>query len=48
MATMQPFGFNGMVSGTACRGDSAQVRCALTAVMKRMFASGHNFNEGGF
>ena len=27
---------------------SAQVRCALTAVMKRMFASGHNFNEGGF
>ncbi len=28
--------------------DGAQVRCALTAVMKRMYASESNFNEGGF
>lgn len=26
----------------------AQVRCGLTAVLKRMFANGDNFNEGGF
>ena len=27
---------------------AAQVRCGLAAVLKRMFASGNNFNEGGF
>ena len=41
MATMQPLALMAGVS-------NAQVRCALTAVMKRMFATGHNFNEGGF
>ena len=48
MATMQPLALMAWYQELPAGVSSAQVRCALTAVMKRMFASGHNFNEGGF
>ena len=48
MATMQPLALMAWYQELPAGVTNAQVRCALTAVMKRMFASGHNFNEGGF
>lgn len=48
MATMQPLAlmawYNELPEGVS----RAQVRCALTAVMRRMFDDGSNFNAGGF
>ena len=48
MATMQPLALMAWYQKLPAGVSNAQVRCALTAVMKRMFATGHNFNEGGF
>ena len=48
MAAMQPLALMAWYQELPAGVTNAQVRCALTAVMKRMFASGHNFNEGGF
>lgn len=48
MATMQPLALMAWYQELPAGVTNAQVRCALTAVMKRMFQSGNNFNEGGF
>ena len=48
MATMQPLALMAWYKELPAGVTPAQVRCALTAVMKRMFVSGNNFNEGGF
>ncbi len=48
MATMQPLALMAWYKELPAGVTPAQVRCGLTAVMKRMFASGNNFNEGGF
>lgn len=48
MATMQPLALMAWYQELPAGVTNAQVRCALTAVMKRMFASGNNFNEGGY
>ena len=48
MATMQPLALMAWYKELPAGVTPAQVRCGLTAVLKRMFASGNNFNEGGF
>lgn len=48
MAAMQPLALMAWYQELPAGVSNAQVRCALTAVMKRMFQSGNNFNEGGF
>lgn len=48
MATMQPLALMAWYQELPAGVSNAQVRSALTAVMKRMFATGKNFNEGGF
>lgn len=48
MATMQPLALMAWYRELPAGVTPAQVRCALTAVLKRMFATGENFNEGGF
>lgn len=48
MAAMQPLALMAWYQELPTGVSNAQVRCALTAVMKRMFQSGNNFNEGGF
>lgn len=48
MATMQPLALMAWYQELPAGVTNAQVRCALTAVMKRMFASENNFNEGGY
>ena len=48
MAAMQPLALMAWYQELPAGVTNAQVRCALTAVMKRMFDSDHNFNEGGF
>lgn len=48
MATMQPLALIAWYNELPAGVSKAQVRCALTACMKRMFKSGNNFNEGGF
>ena len=48
MATMQPLALMAWYQTLPAGVSNAQVRCALTAVMERMFASDKNFNEKGF
>lgn len=48
MATMQPLALMAWYRELPASVTPAQVRCGLTAVLKRMFANGDNFNEGGF
>lgn len=48
MAAMQPLALMAWYGQLPDGVSGAQVRCALTAVMKRMFDGGDNFNEGGF
>ena len=48
MATMQPLALMAWYQELPAVVTIAQVRCALTAVMRRMFASGNNFNDGGY
>lgn len=48
MAAMQPLALMAWYKELPAGVSNAQVRCALTAVMKRMFQSGNNFNKGGF
>lgn len=48
MATMQPLALMAWYQTLPAGVSSAQVRCALTTVMKRMFANDKNFNEKGF
>lgn len=48
MATMQPLAMMAWYGELPAGVTGSQVRGALTAVMKRMFASGNNFNEKGF
>lgn len=48
MATMQPLALMAWYDELPAGVTPAQVRCALTAVMHRMFDGKHNFNEGGF
>lgn len=48
MATMQPLALMAWYKELPAGVTPAQVRCGLTAVMKRMFAGDDNFNEGGF
>lgn len=48
MATMQPLALMAWYRELPAGVTPAQVRCALTTVLKRMFATGENFNEGGF
>ena len=48
MAAMQPLALMAWYQELPAGVSNAQVRCALTAVIKRMFQSGNNFNEGGF
>lgn len=48
MAAMQPLALMAWYQELPAGVSDAQVRCALTAVMKRMFQSGNNFNKGGF
>lgn len=48
MATMQPLALMAWYDRLPAGVSRAQVRCALTAVMRRMFADGRNFNESGF
>ena len=45
MATMQPLALMAWYKELPAGVTPAQVRCGLTAVLKRMFASGNNFNE---
>lgn len=45
MATMQPLALIAWYNELPAGVSKAQVRCALTACMKRMFKSGNNFNE---
>lgn len=48
MAAMQPLALMAWYQELPAGVSNAQVRCALTATMKRMFESGNNFNEGGY
>lgn len=48
MATMQPLALMAWYQTLPAGVSNAQVRCALTATMKRMFEHGDNFNEGGY
>ncbi len=48
MAAMQPLALMAWYKELPAGVTPAQVRCALTAVMKRMFDGEKNFNEGGF
>ena len=48
MATMQPLALMAWYDELPAGVTRAQVRCALTAVLHRMFDNGQNFNEGGF
>ena len=48
MACMQPLALMAWYDLLPAGVNRAAVRCALTAVMKRMFATGDNFNEKGF
>ncbi|MGN0058002.1 MAG: DUF2264 domain-containing protein [Phocaeicola plebeius] len=48
MACMQPLALMAWYDLLPAGVNRAAVRCALTAVMKRMFASGNNFNEKGY
>lgn len=48
LATMQPLALMAWYEELPAGLSNGQVRGALTAVMKRMFASDANFNEGGF
>lgn len=48
MAAMQPLALIAWYDLLPAGVSRAQVRCALTAVLKRMYASGNNFNEKGF
>lgn len=48
MAAMQPLALMAWYQELPSGVSNAQVRCALTATMKRMFESGNNFNEGGY
>ena len=48
MAAMQPLALMAWYQKLPAGVSNAQVRCALTAVMKRMFKTGNNFNEDGF
>ena len=48
MAAMQPLALLAWYDELPSGVSKAQVRCALTATMKRMFSSDKNFNAGGF
>jgi hypothetical protein len=48
MACMQPLALMALYDRLPSGVSRAQVRCALTAVMKRMFTTDNNFNEKGF
>ena len=48
MACMQPLALMAWYDKLPEGVSRAQVRCALTAVMKRMFATGNNFNSSDF
>lgn len=48
MAAMQPLALMAWYGDLPAGVSQAQVRCALTTVMKRMFDKGNNFNEGGY
>lgn len=48
MAAMQPLALMAWYQTLPAGVSNAQVRCALTATMKRMFEHGDNFNEGGY
>lgn len=48
MAAMQPLALMAWYDELPAGVTLSQVRCALTAVMKRMFAGGRNFNKEGY
>lgn len=48
MAALQPLALMAWYDRLPAGVTPSQVRCALTAVMQRMFAGDDNFNEGGF